>query len=138
MKKKLTITDLKTIELNATILRACNTIPFMLANKINGLAIAVLPGINKFKDKIDLINERQEQLSTLQGDDLEKAKKKLKEDVAIINKEKYEVEITPIPLKDFEGIEINGEKETMQAGGEKVLFNYRDAYFDLHKAQMIA
>jgi hypothetical protein len=26
----------------------------------------------------------------------------------------------------------------MQAGGEKVLFNYRDAYFDLHKAQMIA
>jgi hypothetical protein len=66
------------------------------------------------------------------------SKKKLEEDVAIINKEKYEVEITPIPLKDFEGIEINGEKETMQAGGEKVLFNYRDAYFDLHKAQMIA
>jgi hypothetical protein len=49
----------------------------------------------------------------------------------------YEVEIIPIPLIEFTGLEITGEKDAIQAAGNKVTFSYRDAYFDLQKAQVI-
>jgi hypothetical protein len=137
MKKKLNISELKTIEVNATVLRACNVIPFMLANKINGLAVAVMPGINNYKDQFAVLNDRKEQIEKLSGADQETALKKNKEDFFALANEKYEVEIIPIPLLEFTGLEITGEKDAIQAAGNKVTFSYRDAYFDLQKAQVI-
>jgi hypothetical protein len=139
MKTKYTIIELKNIEKDATILRACNLVPFDVANKINGLSTACKVFVKEFDEKIELLKERKTEATNMPDETAKKeAIKLINEDGLNLYKEKFDVDFKIVPLKDFEGIQISGEKETIQPNGTMIKFGYRDAFYDLKDIGLIA
>lgn len=121
VKKQLNIHDLQIISHDAAVLRACNGIqPFQLANDINGCKIAVDIAIKSFQDEVDLIKERA-------TDAPEQADKDFQELIA----KKFEIEIPELTKRQFEILDINGDKEVTLQNGQVTKFSYREAYFNL-------
>lgn len=131
MKTKMTIGTLKNIELNCNILRACNSIPFALANKVNALGIAAKSAMKEFNESVVALKDRSEQLNEL-ADCEEKTAgiDTLKKDVEDLNKTEYAVDLPALKQSYFEALEIDGDK-TLYSNNEKQVFSFRDSYFSL-------
>lgn len=132
MKLNLKIGEIQQIDHDASILRICPLIPFALANKINGIAISIKPTLKKFNETVSMIQERTIEIGKLSdGEPKDKANVDLKKEIDKLNKASYNIEIPIIKSSEFDGIEINGEKEVIQQSGSINKFPYRDSYFNL-------
>ena len=138
MKIKLTPTQILTVYQAAVTLRALPALPLDLANKINGLSVAVTPAKNKMQESSELIDEKRISNSKISNeDDKRKANIQLQEDILKENRKSFDVEFTPLKTSDFKGYEITGEKEVQTQNGV-MKYNYRDAYFELISNGFIA
>ena len=126
MKKSLNILQLQIISWNSGILRTCNSIPFLMANKINsnGLAAeAALKAHNEFlkerKAAMEEITDEDERAAALLACEADAA-------AAV-----YDVELNVFPVSAFDDLDISGEKDYPRADGSVVKLSYREAFFYL-------
>ncbi|PLW89978.1 hypothetical protein [Mucilaginibacter sp.] len=113
---ELTINEAMAISQNAFLLSSCPVVPFELAVKINQVKKDADVLVTTFKEEIELIRERGGADEIAQCD-------------ALIFK-KYEVVIRTLDLSEFDGLEINGEKD-VKVNDAIIKRPYRDAYFFL-------
>ena len=131
-KHELNIAEIKKIMAAASILRTCPAVPFAQALKLHKLTLAIALAEQAYEDERKLLQERFDTAS------VDKSEDELKElinafnpqSVALFNKQ-YPIAITPLPIADFEDLEISGVKEVPQQNGSVIKFSYRDAFFDL-------
>jgi|GEM_PF-1533889 hypothetical protein len=126
MKKSLNILQLQIISWNSGILRACNSIPFSIANKINsnGLAAeAALKAHNEF------LTERTAALAAITDED-ERAAALLACEADAAGA-LYDVELSVFPVSAFESLDISGEKDYPRQDGSIIKLSYREAFFHL-------
>jgi len=126
MKKSLNILQLQIISWNSGILRACNGIPFSIANKINSNGLAAEAAL---KEHNEFLKERMATMKAIADEDERDAALRACEAEAI--EAVYDVELNVFPASAFDDLEISGEKDYPRQDGTIVKLSYREAFFHL-------
>jgi hypothetical protein len=133
MKKSLNVLQLQIISWNSGILRACNAVPFPLANKINSNGIAAQAALRMHEENTSILKERKAAAYAI-PDDSERAVALAACELDYANAV-YDVELHMFQPSDFEGLDISGEKDYPREDGSVIKLSYREAFF--HMAEFI-
>ena len=137
MKKEFTIVELQNISLLCSVLRECNGVkPFALAMKFHSTMKAAELALKDAKEQLNLINDRTQQTEEMDGQTRQKLIAQQVEEAKELMSRTFEIEIPEIYEREFEHLEIEGEK-TMprfdQNGAQVGTYQLgnRQAYFGL-------
>jgi hypothetical protein len=130
MKKSLTALQLQIISWNSGILRACNGVPFPIANKINGNGIAAQALLKTHNDNIELLKERRDTASAIVDEPAREAALAIcTTDENDLANAVYDIELNVFSPADFENLDISGEKDYQVQDGSVIKLSYREAFF---------
>jgi hypothetical protein len=136
MKKSLNILQLQIISWNSGILRACNGVPFPLANKINSNGIAAQAALKAHEENISILKDRWAAANAI-ADESERAAALSSCESDYANAV-YDVELNMFQPSDFENLDISGEKDYPREDGSVVKLSYREAFFHLEEFIIVA